>query len=79
MTTPEGPRFLTLPQVGEELNISASQTYALVRSGDLKGIQIGGRNQWRVERVMLEEYIAEAYRRTAQQLDQLPDDPPPTE
>ena len=79
MTTPEGPRFLTLSQVSEELNISPSRTSALVRTGDLKGIQIGGRNQWRVERVMLEEYIAEAQRRTAQQLDQLPDDPPPTE
>ena len=76
MSTPGGPRFLTLPQVSEELNISASQTYALVRSGDLKGIQIGGRNQWRVERVKLEEYIEQAYRRTAQQLDQLPADPP---
>ena len=29
----------------------------MVRSGDLKGIQIGGRNQWRVERVKLEEFI----------------------
>ena len=76
MSTPGGPRFLTLPQVAEELNISASQTYALVRSGDLKGIQIGGRNQWRVERSMLEEYIEQAYRRSAQQLDQLPADPP---
>ena len=72
-------RFLTLADVAEILNISASQTYALVRSGDLQGIQIGGRNQWRVERSKLEEYITEAYRRTAQQLDQLPDDPPPTE
>ena len=42
---------MTLPDVAEILNISASQTYALVRSGDLKGIQIGGRNQWRVERI----------------------------
>ena len=67
---------MTLPDVAEILNISASQTYALVRSGDLKGIQIGGRNQWRVERVKLEEFIQEAYRRTAQQLDQLPEDPP---
>lgn len=72
-------RFLTLADVAEILNISASQTYALVRSGDLQGIQIGGRNQWRVERVKLEEFIAEAYRRTAQQLDQLPVDPPPTD
>lgn len=50
-------RFLTLADVAEILNISASQTYALVRSGDLQGIQIGGRNQWRVERSKLEEYI----------------------
>ena len=76
MSTPGGPRFLTLPQVSEELNISVSQTCVLVRSGDLKGIQIGGRNQWRVERSKLEEYIAEAYRRTAQQLDQLPAESP---
>jgi excisionase family DNA binding protein len=69
-------RFLTLADVAEILNISASQTYALVRSGDLQGIQIGGRNQWRVERSKLEEYIEQAYRRTAQQLDQLPADPP---
>ena len=67
-------RFMTLPDVAEILNISASQTYALARSGDLKGIQIGGRNQWRVERIKLEEFIEEAYRRTAQQLDQLPAD-----
>ena len=76
MSTPPGPRFLTLAQVAEELQTSTSQTYALVRSGDLRGIQIGGRNQWRVERVMLEEFIEQAYRRTRQQLDQLPDDPP---
>ena len=65
-------RFLTLADVAETLNISASQTYALVRSGDLKGIQIGGRNQWRVERSKLEEYIEEAYRRTAANLNELP-------
>lgn len=65
-------RFLTLKDVAEVLNISMSQTYALVRSGDLKGIQIGGRNQWRVERVKLEEFIEEAYRRTAANLSTLP-------
>jgi excisionase family DNA binding protein len=74
----EGPalmaseRFLTLADVSEILNISASQAYALVRSGDLAGIQIGGRNQWRVERTKLEEYIDEAYRRTAASLNELP-------
>ena len=52
-------RFLTLPDVAEELNISVSQTYALVRSSELQGIQIGGRNQWRVERVKLEEFLSQ--------------------
>ncbi|MBN9608588.1 MAG: excisionase [Actinobacteria bacterium 69-20] len=65
-------RFLTLADVADILNISASQTYALVRSGELKGIQIGGRNQWRVERAKLEEYIADAYQRTAANLTSLP-------
>ena len=65
-------RFLTLADVAEILNISASQTYALVRSGDLQGIQIGGRNQWRVERSKLEEYIEQAYKRTAANLSEMP-------
>jgi excisionase family DNA binding protein len=65
-------RFLTLADVAEILNISASQTYALVRSGDLQGIQIGGRNQWRVERSKLEEYIEAAYKRTTANLSEMP-------
>lgn len=65
-------RFLTLADVSEILNVSTSQAYALVRSGDLQGIQIGGRNQWRVERTRLEAYIDEAYRRTAESLSELP-------
>ena len=58
-------RFLTLADVGEVLNISSSQTYALVRSGELPAIQVGGRGQWRVESAKLEEYIAGAYRKAA--------------
>lgn len=58
-------RFLTLDDVSEILNISQRQTYAMVRSGELPAIQVGGRGQWRVERSKLEEYIAEAYERTA--------------
>ncbi|WP_434993694.1 helix-turn-helix domain-containing protein [Arthrobacter sp. Ld5] len=58
-------RFLTLADVGEVLNISASQTYALVRSGELPAIQVGGRGQWRVETRVLEDYIARAYEKTA--------------
>ncbi len=58
-------RFLTLADVAEVLNISASQTYALVRSGELPAIQVGGRGQWRVEARILEDYISEAYKRSA--------------
>ena len=69
-------RFLTLADVADELNVSLSQGYALVRSGDLQGIQIGGRNQWRVERDRLELSITQAYERTAAALRDLPADLP---
>ena len=60
------PRFLTLADVCEVLQISSAQAYALVRSGELKAIQVGGRGQWRVEDVKLEEYIQESYAKTEQ-------------
>jgi len=58
------PRFLQLADVAEILNISAAQTYALVRSGELPAIKVGGRGQWRVEREQLEAYIQRAYAQT---------------
>lgn len=57
-------RFLQLADVAEILNISAAQTYALVRSGELPAIKIGGRGQWRVERSELESYIQRCYEET---------------
>lgn len=57
-------RFLLLTDVAEVLNISAAQTYALVRSGELPAIKVGGRGQWRVESQELERYIQDAYART---------------
>jgi len=57
-------RFLQLTDVAEILNISSSQTYALVRGGDLPAIKIGGRGQWRVERTVLEAYIQRCYTET---------------
>ncbi|HJQ44088.1 MAG TPA: helix-turn-helix domain-containing protein [Jatrophihabitantaceae bacterium] len=59
-------RFLTLADVAEILNISASQTYALVRSGELEAIKVGGRGQWRVEHDKLESYIGRMYDQTRQ-------------
>lgn len=54
-------RFITLEDVRDVLSISSSQAYALVRSGDLRAIQVGGRSQWRVETVELETYIQRSY------------------
>lgn len=57
-------RFLTLADVAEVLNTSANQVYALVRSGDLPAIKIGGRGQWRVEQAQLDDYIDRMYEQT---------------
>ena len=59
-------RFLTLTDVAETLNISAAQTYALVRNGELPAIKVGGRGQWRVESQVLETYISDMYTQTKQ-------------
>ncbi len=58
------PRFLLLSDVAEILNISSAQTYALVRSGELPAIKVGGRGQWRVEATELESYIQGCYAKT---------------
>jgi excisionase family DNA binding protein len=57
-------RFLQLADVAEVLNISSAQVYALVRSGELPAIKIGGRGQWRVEASELENYITRMYAET---------------
>ena len=59
------PRFLLMSDVAEELNVSLSQVYHMVRNGELPGIKIGGRGQWRIERSKLEEYIERKYTETA--------------
>lgn len=58
-------RFLLLSDVAAELNVSDSQVYHMVRSGELPAIKIGGRGQWRVERSKLEQYIEQKYTETA--------------
>ena len=69
---PDTPRFLTLADVAEVLNTSSAQVYALVRRGDLPAIKIGGRGQWRVEAVQLEDYIQRMYAETRTFVDQHP-------
>ena len=61
MPDPSPARFLRLDDVADEFTITYSQAYALVRRRELPAIQVGGRGQWRVERVKLEEYIARLY------------------
>jgi excisionase family DNA binding protein len=56
-----GPRFLTLPDVAEILSTSVAQVRALVQAGELRYIQIGGRQQYRIEAVELEAYIQRMY------------------
>lgn len=58
------PRFLTLTDVAETLNVSLSQVKSLVRSGELVGVKLGGRGVWRVENVELEAYIQRMYEQT---------------
>jgi excisionase family DNA binding protein len=72
MSDQDSPRFLTLADVAEALNISGAQIYALVRRGELRGIKIGGRGQWRVEAAELERYIAAMYDEAARFVDEHP-------
>ena len=53
-----------MADVAEMLSISARQAYALVHSGELPAIQVGGRGQWRVEATELENYIQRKYAET---------------
>jgi excisionase family DNA binding protein len=60
------PRFYTLEDVATILNVRIAQVYALVRSGDLPAIKLGGRGVWRVDRLQLEEYIERMHEQTRQ-------------
>jgi excisionase family DNA binding protein len=66
------PRFLLMSDVAEQLNVSMSQVYHMVRSGELPAIKVGGRGQWRIERSKLEEYIQRKYDETAEWVRQNP-------
>ena len=60
----DGPRFLTIADVAEILATSTAQVRALIRDGDLRYIQIGGRAQYRIEVAELENYIQRQYAKT---------------
>lgn len=53
---PRPQRFLTIAQAVEQLNVNQNQ--ALLSSGELRGIQIGGRGPWRIAASDIEDFIA---------------------
>jgi len=61
-------RFLTIEQAAEELNVGLPTVRGLLSAGELRGIQVGGRGLWRIGSADLEEYITNAYARTAEQI-----------
>jgi excisionase family DNA binding protein len=68
---PEKPRFpgmLTLAQVREILNVGMPTVYALLSSGELRGLQIGGRRMWRVSEDDLADYLERAYQETQERI-----------
>lgn len=56
------PRFLQPAEVADVLNVTVSQVYTLMRSGQLPAVKIGKRGVWRVSAEALEAYIAELER-----------------
>ncbi len=52
----------------EILNVKSPLVYALVRSGELKAAQFGGRGVWRVRQDDLAAYIDAAYAKTAERI-----------
>ncbi|MEV4990186.1 helix-turn-helix domain-containing protein [Pseudarthrobacter sp. LMD1-1-1.1] len=65
---PNTPRFLTLAQVADELNVKQSLVQGLIRTGELRAFQVGGRGLWRIGRQDVEDYIEKAYRGTAERI-----------
>lgn len=57
-----------MAQVAEELNVKQSLVQGLIKTGELRAFQVGGRGMWRIGRQDVDDYIAEAYRRTAERI-----------
>lgn len=65
---PRTLRFLTIEQVAQELNVGEPLIRALLKSGEMRGIQVGGRGVWRIGTADLDAYVERAYRRTAERV-----------
>ena len=60
MTAADLPAPLLKPaEVARVLNVTVTQVYTLMRSGDLPALKIGKKGVWRVSRETLEAYLAD--------------------
>ena len=53
------PPLLKPSEVAAVLNVTVSQVYTLMRSGELPALKIGRKGVWRVSREALEAYLVE--------------------
>lgn len=65
-------RFLTLADITEILQVPMSTVRALVRNGEIRAIQVGGKGTWRVERNEFEAYIQRCYEQSDARSQELP-------
>jgi excisionase family DNA binding protein len=66
--TPKRRRFLTIEQVAEELAVGAPTVRMLLKTGELRGIQIGSKGIWRIATRDLQDYIERTYLMTAERI-----------
>jgi excisionase family DNA binding protein len=59
MTEDLPPPLLKPADVARVLNVTVTQVYTLMRSGDLPALKIGKKGVWRVSRETLDEYLAQ--------------------
>lgn len=63
------PRFMTLTDVAEELQVSTAAARTMVLKGELEAFQIGGRGQWRVDSQKFEAFIEELHEQQRQRVE----------
>jgi excisionase family DNA binding protein len=59
MTDDLPPPLLKPADVARVLNVTVTQVYTLMRSGDLPALKIGKKGVWRVSRDTLDQYLAD--------------------
>lgn len=64
------PRFMTLTDVAEELQISTAAVRNMVLKGELEAFQIGGRGQWRVDSQKFEAFIEQLHEEQRQRVEE---------